>query len=638
MTRPSACPFEADVLLLADAGTDDAALPPARRLVVEAHMGVCASCAALDDLLDRATTALRAETTPSLAAAEAALARLPAHRTTLVRPIAAVALAAVTVAAVVAALRDRPAEAPSAPRTPTPQDATADDRPGDTPASCLPDGAPPPPAAPEPAPGRAPVADAPDEGPPDGSRSGDVRRAVAAVRAACRDDDPVRVAAVRQVHEAGAVGTLALAELLVSDDPAIVASALRVASSVRSDRLVRSLAVRLADPATADEAARQLGASGSPAAVAALASELTGPARPAVVRSLRDARTPRAFSVLASALRDGAPDPEELLDAAVAIDPAAGARLLLDVAATPDGADAAAAVLRLRARALVVPLGDLARNGDALVAASAVRALGATGSPRAVEALVAASRRHALSRPAIEALVTIGTDAAFAAAFDAASSPRGGRPALDAFDGAVAAAPTLVRTLDAPQIARRQAAVEALGRTGARDAVPDLASALDDPQLRRAAVEALGRIGGDEAAHALARLADRPAADVRLVAALGGTASPVAVAPLATLAREPALSAAAIAGLARIPLPESVLALAELAAQPRTARDARDALRSLPAGLVVPSLLAAADDVVVAPRIHRALVAVAGRDLGRDAGVWSDWWTARQPPPEETEP
>ena len=48
------CPFRDDVCLLADRE-----LPFARRMVVEAHLAVCAECARADDVIDRAETALR---------------------------------------------------------------------------------------------------------------------------------------------------------------------------------------------------------------------------------------------------------------------------------------------------------------------------------------------------------------------------------------------------------------------------------------------------------------------------------------------------------------------------------------------------------------------------------------------------
>jgi hypothetical protein len=104
------------------------------------------------------------------------------------------------------------------------------------------------------------------------------------------------------------------------------------------------------------------------------------------------------------------------------------------------------------------------------------------------------------------------------------------------------------------------------------------------------------------------------------------------VAALRALAEQPSRSVEVAAALGGIPTEDSILALVELHALPRSAREAGEALRTLPAGLVVPTLLDRLDDPVVGARAHRALVHVAGRDLGPGTERWSAWWDRRSAP------
>jgi len=81
----------------------------------------------------------------------------------------------------------------------------------------------------------------------------------------------------------------------------------------------------------------------------------------------------------------------------------------------------------------------------------------------------------------------------------------------------VAAVPSLVESLQSPNVAVRLKAVEVLGRMGAdaKDAVPQLVRLLDDsdPAVRKAAARTLGRIGpaAQEAVPALMKTLLEPA-------------------------------------------------------------------------------------------------------------------------------
>ncbi|MDH3592799.1 MAG: zf-HC2 domain-containing protein, partial [Planctomycetota bacterium] len=65
------CPFERDVLLLADGD-----LPFGRRMVVEAHLAVCPACAAIEETLDVIEHQLRNGPAAPLGVVEPVLARI----------------------------------------------------------------------------------------------------------------------------------------------------------------------------------------------------------------------------------------------------------------------------------------------------------------------------------------------------------------------------------------------------------------------------------------------------------------------------------------------------------------------------------------------------------------------------------
>ena len=628
MTDARHCPFEDDVLVLTDGVLD-----PVRRMVVEAHLAVCSSCAEIEESMESAAAALRAEPCEPLGSADAALARIAAPPRIGMRIAAAAALCIASVAlaaywsrrgAAPDANRERPATSPIeqvAPDSPTvvesslrAESPTADADPPDDAEPPIPEG---PPARYIP-------------------RSlDDLPGLVAAVDADAPDDDAALAATVRRVRTAGTVGASALADLLESGDRDALRSALRVARAAPSAQSVSALARLLDDEELGPRAARILGSIATGTAVEALVRSLDGPSRDAALDALATCRSPRVFDALAARARSGDDtDLAGVLGAAVTVSPAPAARLLIELSASEDSAPAAARVLRSRRDELSPALITLAARNDALVATPAIRALGIAGDTAAIPALRSAAHRFSLARHAVRALVALGTPEAFAAAFDAAADPRAPHGLLDAFGGVAAATPTLLRELGDPRASaprRRLAAIEALGHAGDLAAVQPLSRVLPEAPLRRAVVEALGRIGGDDAAAVLAGATDPRTADDALVRALGNTESSVAVPALIALTREPALASAAATALGRIDDAESVLALADLLAEPRTARSASQALGAMPAAVVVPPLLGRLDDPAGAGRARRALVLVSGADLGRDAAAWRHWWDGRRP-------
>jgi HEAT repeat protein len=621
-------------------------------MVVEAHLGVCASCADLDDANDLAAGALRATQFPPLGSADRALARLDPVPTMRRRIGIAAAAAAVVAAAAVATgllprqtdaqpntdrtLRTPPTAAPVADRTPAPQDTAPPPGPptaGTSDASTDDDV----PTAPTAVAG--PTSEDPAEA-PEGPPApfvphvfDDLRDRVAEIDLDAAADDPAFSATVRRVHSAGTAGACALAELLDPKDPEIARRAARIAAEVRSAQFVAPLGRLLEDEDLAPDAAAALAAIDAPAAAEMLVAAPPGPARRAALDVLSRSRSPRAFDALAARLRADALESDDtaaLLEAAVALDPRRAARLLLDVAATSQDAETVETLLRAHSDVLVPAILPLASRNDVLVASAAVRALGQAGDPSAVPTLRSAGARAALARPAADALLRIGTDEALAAAFDVAAAPGAPRESLSVFEGCTAATPRLVRELSDPRATRRLAAIQALGWTRAEAAVPALATAAAETSQRAAVVEALGRIGGDEAAALLAEWVRPRGTDVSLVVALGATGSEAAVPALRKISREPALGVPVAQALGEIPQKESVHALADLLAEARTARAAAESLAGLPAGVVVPALVDRLENPEAAARAHRALVLVAGSDLGQNPRAWRAWWESRR--------
>ncbi len=167
---------------------------------------------------------------------------------------------------------------------------------------------------------------------------------------------------------------------------------------------------------------------------------------------------------------------------------------------------------------------------------------------------------------------------------------------VGASSGAAVWAPTFGTTYDrrADTLPRDERvavlAVEALGRRGSNDAVPDLSALAETgatPAIRGAALSALGRVGTPEAARALLAAARRvgslsPDAYQGLVGALARAAAtrpdtPGVVEEIERIARIPGLRVGAVSALSGIGTAEAERALVRLADAAAVAMDVRRA-------------------------------------------------------------
>lgn len=559
------CPFEDDVYRLFDHE-----LPFARRMVVEAHLAVCGSCARIEETLDRVERVLATGDERPLGVIEPLLARLqrpePGRRVSHVVGGIAAGLAAALLVAVLW------------PRTPKPS----------TPR-------PPAPVAVEPATPPLPPPTVPD------------------LRAFVRALDPADEAAVSRladrVRRHGAAGTSVLADLLDPAGGELTARALAVARRAPSPRLAPDLAALLADPAFAPRAARLLGIVGTPREVDALAEALDGPASVEAREALVAIGGTAALDVLVARLDQ---DPE-LLDAVVRVSPERGARLV-----ARDGARARR-VLARRRDVLLPELRRRARGGDL----GAVRALGRAKDAGAYELLVRLLGRSASAPGAARALVTLGTEDALAAAFHAVR--RGGAPE-EVFDGAGHAEPFLLERLRAHALPERRTALRLLRQCGGGATVRALGERRPSRALLPDAIAAVAAIGGDDAVTVLASWRGERGVRRALVVALGATGDPRAVPALEEFAGDAALAEDVAAALARIPHEESARVLVDLLLRRRA--EAGAALASMPAGVVVPVLL---DRFDASRAVRRVLVRIAGADHGGRPETWKKWWDGSRP-------
>ncbi len=579
---PAPCLFEEDVLLL-----EDGELEFERRIVVEAHLGLCADCAALEEALDVAVRVLRETPEEPLGAAEAALDALEARRRPAPIPLfAALAAAAVLVVAVWPRGDDAPAPIP--PRT-----ATVVEQPD--------------PADPLPPPRR--------HGPP-------VRRLLAEL-----DPDAPGYAAdvealAARVARGGAARTSELGRLLDPAEPDTTARALDVALHLRSRQLVPGLTALLDVEAFAATAARHLGALEAHGTVPALERALDGPAAAEARDALARIGTSAAYEVLSRrALAGRAAESGPLLDAAVRAEPGTGARLLLDLLAAEETRDDARRVLERHRETLLEPLRRLARTGGTLVAAGAVEALGLVRDEGAVPLLHDLVRQRGTDRAAACALARIGTHAALLVVVRHAD--RDGVAA--GLEGIAEAEGPLLDVVATGNTHEQETALELLDRCGGAATVRALAYGNLRRGLHVTAAATLGRIGGDAAADVLAGYAIDPGLHDDLVGALAATRSARAVAPLQRLARGPRTPHVARA-LGKIEDAAAARALLELLVDVRAAPAAADALAGLPARVVVPILI---DELEEAPR-RRRLQALLARITGADHGAavqrWKSWW------------
>ena len=355
------CPFRDEVCLVAD-GEE---LEFTRRVIVEAHLGVCDACARVEEANDLVEVYLASGEPEPLGVIDAALAEPAAGSR---RPFAAgIGLAAAAMVGVAMLLLSDEGAVVSAPRVSAPPVAG-----GDADADPVP-----PPAVP--------------------------------VRALLAERGPDEAA--RAVARAGASGSRELARLLRSRDDTEVESALAVARRAPSPWLVQSVAPLLERPRFAARAARLLGGIRSGEAVPALARALDGPAAIEAREALVAIGSPAAADVLAAR----AETDKGALDALVRIDAPRGARI---VAGSRDDE------VLLRRRARLLPY--LRRMADDHHA-GAVRALGRARDVESRDLLAELARRAPTRAAATTALLALRDERATEAAFLAVA--RSGAPA-----------------------------------------------------------------------------------------------------------------------------------------------------------------------------------------------------------------
>jgi hypothetical protein len=513
------CPFEAEVLLLRDALGS-----PARRVVVEAHLARCRSCARIDETLELVGERLRAGDDEPLGIV--GKIALPPRR----RKWPVAAAAAALVAAVFFAWPSPPvppvevAEVPSLP--------------------------PDPPTLPPPT-----------------SRGPALSVKIAALDPAAADYAPAVTELAAHVRAEGALGSSALAALLESEDPR---RALDVAVEAPSPALAEPLAALLDRPEFRAAAARALGAAGS---WRALLAALDGPAADEALEALVSIGGREVAAALERRCSD-----ESTLDALARIDPARAAR-----ACTMEGASGAAVVARYRER-LVPELRRLL--SDDLLAAGAARRLGEAGDRKSLDDLVRLAGRPATTLAATEALLSLGEiEAAFRAArrlpdaqaaFDGAAQAevflieRIGkgpyaerRAALDLL-GRCGGAATVRRLATAPVTKNlRGGAALALGAIGGEEAIAALDRFSRERGLRRDVVRALGRTGDPRALPVLQRFVEEDGLAGELSLALSRIHDPESAVLLADLALRENASEDAARALTRMPVEVVVPVLLE---------------------------------------------------------------------------
>ncbi len=520
------CPFEVEVLLLRDAGGS-----PARRIVVEAHLARCESCARIDETLELLGERLRAADEAPLGVVERVV--FPARRRTW--PVAAAAVAAAVWLA-------WPAQ-PQPPRSPV-ETAEVPSLPPD-----------------------------PLTLPPPTARGPALSALLAALDPAAEEYGAHVAAIAARVRADGAAGSAALAALL-AEDPS---RAVDVAVLAPSPALAEPLAALLDEPAFAARAVRGLGAARS---WRVLVAALDGPA----AREALEALVSIGGREVAAELERRADDPA-MLEALARVDPARAAR-----ACAMGGAWGAVAAHRER----IVPELRRLLADDRCAAGAAAR-LGEAGDKASTDDLIRLAGRPTAARAATGALLSLGAfEAAFRAAlrldearaaFDGASQaepflldrigrgPYAGRRAALELLGRCGGV-TTVRRLASKPVPRNlvDAAAATLGAIGGEEAIAALDRLGDDRALRRDVVRALGATGDPRALPALRKfLGDGLAGE--LSRALARIHDPESAGMLADLALRGSGSEEAARALAGMPADVVVPVLLERLGGPGRARD-----------------------------------------------------------------
>ncbi len=476
------CRFEQEVLLLADGE-----VAPERRLLVEAHLGVCAACAALEETLDRVDLLLASGEAAPLGVV--ATLQLPARRRAPVRAMSAAA------ALLLAALLLRPLPPATAP--PRPPDVR-----GETSLRSVPTR--PPPVTPA-----TPVAEAPVPALP-ALPLRDLLLALSPDGETFLDDAH---ALAEQVRRRGARGTDLLAEAL---DPAaleLARRALAVAERAPSPGLERALLALLDCGDLAPHAARALGSAGGAASVPALERALDGAASVEAREALVAIGGRAAIDAL---LRHA--DAPEVLDALARLSPRHAAALCVD------------AGLVLRRPALLPELRADARRGDlrAIVLLAEVR------DPEVLPLLREQARTAARVGVAVRGLLALDGEEAFAEAYALAGRSTA---AAEGFRGVAGAEPRLLARLGRGTFAERALTLDLLSMCGGEATARALSAALPEGALRPLAVRTLGATRCDLAVAPLEAILrdERHAAEaVRALARIGSARSAEVLANLLT--------------------------------------------------------------------------------------------------------
>lgn len=340
---------------------------------------------------------------------------------------------------------------------------------------------------------------------------GRVRRAVPALSGwLTEQDEDMREAACEALGNIGDPRAVAPLARVTSDAAAGVRrAAVEALSAIGTPEVVLPIIGRLNDshPRVRQAAAEGLGQLSSREAVVPLVSRLQDPVRSvrlAVIGALARIGDPRAASAMVQSLRDTSP---EVRSAALS------------------------ALARLGADDALVPAMGMLHDENEEVQVRAVAVLGAIGNERAIEALIGCLGDSTLSRPALDALVEVGSPAVpgLCEVLRQSSNQLARASALRALVtiGDTAAADTIIEQLETGGGLPEDTLVLALGDIVTERGLMPLLERLDhdSPPVRIAALVALaGHLepGSPEPAAGEALLArlDAEAAQERLLALL----------------------------------------------------------------------------------------------------------------------
>ncbi len=618
MSAPQ-CRFADDVLLLADGE-----LGFTQRIVVEAHLGVCDSCAALEETVTAIDEVIAAAATTPLGAAGRALARLPRSGPVLRPFVLAAAAAALVFFALLAPHVQRGGDVARSPRVVAsaplagPEQGSPAMRGARRGREPVPRALPPLPVLPPPLPPVGPT----------------LRRRLADLDLLRPGRDEAARAIAAGVRRRGPRGSRALAAILSPDD-VLLRPALDVAVHAESPVVAAALARLVDHPLYGDLAARSLAADGDAAVVPQLAAQLAGRGAAAAREALAEIGGRAAARALVQRFWDAAPEARAaLLDAAVRADATVGGAACLEATAAPTTADEplrllARGVIAQRAERLLPYLRRTARGRDALRARLAARGLGWARYVHSEALLAALARTPRTAGPATSALLDLGTRGALQAAFDAARLGGVDGPAAQAFAARAETEMHLLGVAQGGDVSARRVALTLLARCGGPPAAEALGAISFPRGLQGDLVATLSAIGGDRAADSLGALADVAGLEPAVIEGLGATRSPAAVPWLVRIAAsQPRRRTQVVAALARIAGPESLAALVAMLRDERAGAAALEVVAGLPARHVVPALLEHCG-ASVPPPVRRALARIAGRDLGSSPAPWREWWAAR---------